>query len=77
MKARLVAVPHKERRGETGVEVWWKDKLIGCVYGADGPGIRFISKHPLSRNAATISPESGSTLQELMVDPDMTGGLLE
>jgi hypothetical protein len=28
------------------IEVYWQGQLIGAVYGADGPGIRFISKYP-------------------------------
>lgn len=46
MKAELRARPHSTRPGHLTFEVWYDGKLIGSVYGADGPGIRFISKHP-------------------------------
>lgn len=45
MKAELRLVPHTELPGEQSIEVLYDGRLIGAVYGADGPGIRFITKH--------------------------------
>lgn len=45
MKAELRFVEHTQLPGQMLIEVWHEGKLIGTVVGADGPGIRFISKH--------------------------------
>ena len=29
------------------IEVWYGDKFIATVYGADGPGVRVISKYAM------------------------------
>jgi len=47
MKSKLVIVKHTQLEGENSVEVYYNGVLIGAIYGADGPGIRFFSKYPL------------------------------
>lgn len=52
MKAELRLKPHNfGTRNAAGapvvVEVWFGGAMVGAIYGADGPGIRFISKYPL------------------------------
>jgi hypothetical protein len=44
MKAVLKLAPHTRAPGEC-VEVWHDGKMIGVIYGADGPGIRFMSRY--------------------------------
>lgn len=39
------------------VEIWYDGKMIGTVAGADGPGVRVITKHPLSTDIERV--ESG------------------
>jgi hypothetical protein len=46
MKAELRIKPHSVLPDETVVEIWWGGLFIGQVTGADGPGIRVVSKHP-------------------------------
>jgi hypothetical protein len=45
MKAELRFVEHTQLPGQCVIEVRYDGKLIGWVCGADGPGIRFISRH--------------------------------
>lgn len=47
-KTRLCVVPHSVLVGHFVVELWHGARLIGTVVGADGPGIRVISKYPMS-----------------------------
>lgn len=46
-KTQLKLAPHKQMPGQNCIELWYEGKFIGCVYGADGPGIRVFSKHEL------------------------------
>jgi hypothetical protein len=45
------------------VEVWYKGEFICAVYGADGPGVRIISKHPV-----TTIAHHGAITTEVMLD---------
>lgn len=47
MKTQLVVAPHLVLPGQTVVEIWYSGELIGTVAGADGPGVRVISKHDM------------------------------
>jgi len=47
MKTELRAVPHSITPGVTIFEVWHAGQFIATVTGADGPGVRVISKHPM------------------------------
>ncbi|HEV3440087.1 MAG TPA: hypothetical protein VG122_22155 [Gemmata sp.] len=47
MKTELRAVPHSIVPGATIFEVWHAGQFIATVTGADGPGVRVISKHPM------------------------------
>jgi hypothetical protein len=55
MKARLELKPHSVLPGQQVVEVTWNGRLICTVVGADGPGVRIISKY---------KPDTGSTVFE-------------
>lgn len=46
-KSKLKPKPHVLIPDQEAVEVWYKDILIASVYGADGPGVRVISKYPM------------------------------
>lgn len=35
------------RMNEGAVEVWYDEKLIGHLAGAEGPGVQVISPHPM------------------------------
>jgi hypothetical protein len=45
MKSELRLQPHTVMPGKYVAEIWYDGKLIGTVTGADGPGVRIISKH--------------------------------
>jgi hypothetical protein len=45
MKTELRLAQHSLTPGHTMVELWYGGKLIGAVYGADGPGVRVVSKY--------------------------------
>lgn len=66
MKAELKLMPHdvlKEPfRKHNCVEVWWQGKLIGMVYGADGPGIRFMSKY----NMKVVEPATPDDVSKMV-----------
>ncbi len=47
-KTELRLKPHNLLPGVNVAEVWYDGALIGTVVGADGPGVRIISKHGLS-----------------------------
>jgi hypothetical protein len=49
MKTKLRIGTHFVTEGEPVVELWWEDQLIGCVYGSESPGIRLVSKFPVSK----------------------------
>lgn len=46
MKSNLKVVDHKLLPDQQIIEVWYEEKLVATVYGADGPGIRVITKYP-------------------------------
>jgi hypothetical protein len=47
MKTELRLADHKLLEGHQIVEIWYDGEFIGEVAGADGPGVRVISKHGL------------------------------
>lgn len=46
-KSKLKVDPHHLLADDQVVEVWHEDELVATVYGADGPGVRIISKYPM------------------------------
>ncbi len=46
-KSELKVDAHLVTREHQAVEVWYEGKMIATVYGADGPGVRVISKLPM------------------------------
>jgi hypothetical protein len=47
MKSELRLAEHSEIAGARTVGVWYGGQMIGCFYGADGPGILVSSKFGL------------------------------
>ena len=47
MKAILREAPHSVFPSQTVIEVWYNGEFIATITGADGPGVRIISKHKL------------------------------
>jgi hypothetical protein len=54
MKSQIIVAPHLLVEGAQVAEVWWRGQLIAEVTGADGPGVRVISKHPM----VTVPPDA-------------------
>lgn len=46
-KSKLELKPHILISGQNTVEVWHENTLVATVTGADGPGVRVISKYPM------------------------------
>lgn len=81
MKAELRFDPHTQLPGEYIIEVRYQGKLIGTVCGADGPGIKFISKHefdePVWENGIRLSDRANardSMSVNLLVRPGTLNG---
>ena len=55
VKAELRAVAHSIVAGQTIFEVWHNGKFIATITGADGAGVRIVSKHPLHAAAVEVS----------------------
>lgn len=47
MKTELRLARHTQLPDANVIEIWWAGKLIGQVTGADGPGVRVLSKYPI------------------------------
>lgn len=47
MKAELRLSDHSQLPGEKVIEIWYGGRMIGTVTGADGPGVRILSKYPI------------------------------
>jgi hypothetical protein len=56
-KTELRLAEHRSVPGEKVIEVWFEGQFIGEVTGSDGPGVRIISKHPLTGNHKAGLPE--------------------
>jgi hypothetical protein len=63
VKTELRHVPHSQLPGEHVLELWHDGKFIGTVAGADGPGVRVISKH-----AITAEPQRAMVM-EIRIEP--------
>ena len=48
MKTELRLAPHTVIEGAHVVEIWHEGQFIGQIAGAEGPGVRVISKYPLA-----------------------------
>jgi hypothetical protein len=63
MKTILKPVPHSTIAGVTILEVWHDGQFIATVTGAEGPGVRVISKHGM----ATMIVESVPNVVEVKI----------
>jgi len=48
MKTELRLAPHTVIEGANVVEIWHGGQFIGQISGAEGPGVRVMSKHPVA-----------------------------
>lgn len=71
MKSELRLQPHSVIPDACVIEVWYDGKLIATVAGADGPGVRVITKHKLyahPQEAACVMPENLPNVMEVSID---------
>jgi len=70
MKSELRLAEHSVLGGQCVVEIWHDGQFVGQVCGADGPGVRVLSKHPVSAQVVpgtvnvaeiTIAPKADGT----------------
>lgn len=52
MKTELRARPHALLPDQQVFEVWHDGRFIATVSGADGPGVRVITRHPMAAVAS-------------------------
>jgi hypothetical protein len=57
MKAQLICAEHTVTPGQVVVEIWYKGEFIGQVCAADGPGVRVISKYPMTTREESMVTE--------------------
>ena len=60
-KTELRLTPHSEIPGAMSCELWYEGVFVGTVVGADGPGVRVISKHQLSTGTIVTLPAPTTT----------------
>lgn len=65
MNTELRAVPHAFLPNCDCAEIWHDGKLIGTIYGADGPGVRIITKYPFQIEGRGIDPN----IVDFVIDP--------
>jgi hypothetical protein len=65
VKAELRLHAHTVLPDTNVVEVWFAGSLIATVTGADGPGVRIISKYPLALNV--VAPDRATPLHVVEV----------
>jgi hypothetical protein len=46
-KTELRPTPHKELEGHYSIELWHEGQFIGTVVGADGAGIRILTRRTI------------------------------
>jgi hypothetical protein len=64
MKTELRAEKYSVQAGQTIIELWHDGYFIGTVAGADGPGVKIITKHTVTAKAA---PDDGSGVNVLEI----------
>jgi hypothetical protein len=64
VKTELRPEKHSAQAGQTIIELWHDGDFIGTVAGADGPGVRIVTKHTVTAKAA---PDDGSGVNVLEV----------
>ncbi len=62
MKSELRLGPHAVIPDATVVEVWYDGEFVATVCGADGPGVRVVSKHRL-----VASPQESAMTKALIL----------
>ena len=68
MKTELRLRPHTITPSSTIVEVWHEGRFLATITGADGPGVRIITKHLIK---AVAGPDDGSGIGavEVKIEP--------
>lgn len=65
MKTELKLGKHTQVDGAVVVEIWHHGEFIGQVVGADGPGVRVITKHNMQ--VQTIGPDQAIKMVEVKI----------
>lgn len=69
MKTELRLRAHSLIPGAAVVEIWHDGQFIGQVTGAEGPGIRVISKHAMVIVNRDPAPGNGANSIEITLVP--------
>jgi hypothetical protein len=65
MKTTLRLAPHSILPGAQVIELWYGAEFIGQVTGADGRGVRVVSKYTL--HVSAVDPERATPIHILDV----------
>jgi len=68
VKSVLQIRPHSLLSDANVVAIWYGDELIATATGADGPGLRVISRYPLEIGKVEKTPTFLMNLTEVRVD---------
>jgi len=71
MKSNFKIADHKLLPDQQTIEVWYEGKLVAAVYGADGPGIRVITKHPYDIVRSGLGEMPNVVEVRIEIDKDM------
>lgn len=68
MKTELRLAPHGVLPGEQVIELWYAGQFIGTVYGADGPGLRLMTRGKPGVMFEPGAPDGVRMLQIIITD---------
>lgn len=67
MKTQLRPVPHSVLPDQIVVELWHDGRFIGALYGADGRGVRLVTKHGVEFTSEPTGPGMPNC-HEILID---------
>lgn len=74
MKAKLVLREHLVLPGENVIEVWYQGDMIATIAGADGAGIRVISRHLVDKDVPIRAYNAADGISIITVPFSRFGG---
>jgi hypothetical protein len=63
MKTEIRVKPHAVVPGVNVLELWHDGRFIGTVTGADGPGVRVITKHGMKAKPGTTDGQPPNVME--------------
>jgi hypothetical protein len=66
MKTELRFRPHASNSHQNVVELWHNEEFIGTITGAEGPGVRVITKHSIQATTV-LEDDAGVNVLEVEI----------